>query len=73
MIGLVDPKLWNLGMVILSKWNSLKFFMRYYTLNIVYPLTKNMFARGNCRLSFMTASAKKMHLLLLVLLPPENS
>lgn len=73
MIGLVDPKLWNLGMVILSKLNSLKFFMIYYTIFIVYPLTKNMFARGNCRLSFMTASAKKMHLLLLVLLPPENS
>jgi hypothetical protein len=27
MIGIADPKLWNLGVGLLSKWNGLTFYL----------------------------------------------
>lgn len=30
MIGIADPKLWNLGVGILSKWNGLTLLFSFY-------------------------------------------
>lgn len=37
MIGIADPKLWNLGVGLLSKWNGLTF--SFYLLFIVNTFT----------------------------------
>lgn len=37
MIGIADPKLWNLGVGILSKWNGLTFFLFF---DFVYDMGK---------------------------------
>jgi hypothetical protein len=29
MIGIADPKLWNLGVGLLSKWNGLTFYLLF--------------------------------------------
>jgi len=41
MIGIAYPKLWNLGVGLLSKWNSLTFFFLFILSIIVILLTIN--------------------------------
>lgn len=43
MIGVADPKLWNLGVGLLSKWNGPYFFLRYFYLLIVCPVHQHIF------------------------------
>jgi len=75
MIGIVDPKLWNLGVGLLSKWNGPYFLFFYYVLSwilfylrIVRPSTSLFFLRNssssrlgqNSRASTSISSIAKM-------------
>lgn len=36
MIGIADPKLWNLGVGLLSKWSSLTFSFFLFTISVFF-------------------------------------
>lgn len=45
MMGIADPKLWNLGVGLLSKWSGSYFFLHFfvYIFNIVFKSHQHIF------------------------------